>query len=275
MPMPGTVTAQDRAKVLTAVGDSGRAIFQTGWAMMASKYEYEEFLSKKWGIDVDGGSMIITAIPTTPGEWGLSRGFDTVSSLTFREHPLTVGLESLADQCALPWSTKIGRSEEPPEGVTVEELAYVPAGEDHWGVTDPMAFVNRFQEEGKTRQRGDDIPGPFPIALTASKGEQKIVVIASGERMISDAIAVSSQLHMSPGGGLQVRRRAPGNLSFFLKILHYLDDTLQWINIGSPIDSSQIEITDRQRNFWRVMAVGVLPTLALLSGCCVWYIRRR
>ena len=138
-----------------------------------------------------------------------------------------------------------------------------------------MAFVNRFQDEGKTQQTGDDIPGPFPIALAASKGEQKIVVLVAGEKMISDAIAVSNQLFYSAGGGLQVRRRAPGNLAFFLNILPDLDDTLQWINIGSPIDSSKIEITDRQLMFWRVLAVGVLPTLALLSGCCVWYIRRR
>jgi hypothetical protein len=198
-----------------------------------------------------------------------------VSSLKFREHALTVGLEPLADQCALPWTTKIERSEELPEGVTVEELAFVPAGEDRWGVKDPMGFVNRFQEEGKTRQTGDDIPGPFAIALTASKGEAKIVVLAAGEKMISDAIAVSNQLYMSPGGGLQVRRRAPGNLAFFLNILHYLDDTLQWINIGSPIDSSQIEITDRQVTFWRVLTVSVLPILAMLGGCCVWYTRRR
>ena len=275
MPLPGTVTPQERAVVLTAIGDSGLSIFMTGWAMMASKYEYEGFLSQKWGIEVDGGSMIITAIPTKPGEWGLSRGFDTVSSLKFREHALTEGLEPLADQCELPWSTKIGRSEKLPEEVRVVELAYVPASEDHWGVKDPMGFVNRFQDEGKTQQTADDIPGPFPMALTASKGEQKIVVLAAGEKMISDAIAVSNQMFYSAGGGLQVRRRAPGNLAFFLNILHYLDDTLQWINIGSPIDSSQIEITDRQLTFWRVLAVGVLPTLAMLSGCCVWYIRRR
>ncbi|MCH8853771.1 MAG: hypothetical protein IID41_14130, partial [Planctomycetes bacterium] len=81
-------------------------------------------------------------------------------------------------------------------------------------------------------------------------------------------------LTMGPGG-LQVQRRAPGNLALFLNVLHYLDDTLEWLNVASPIDSSQIEITDRQLAFWRVLVVGVFPALALMSGGLVWYVRRR
>jgi len=54
-------------------------------------------------------------------------------------------------------------------------------------------------------------------------------------------IAGKNEFYQSSDGNLQLRRRAPGNLVFFLNIVHYLDDTLQLINIGYPIDTSRIE----------------------------------
>lgn len=265
----------ERAAVLNAVGESGRALFLTGWEFLAPAYAYDEFLSKKWGIDVDGASMVITATPIGPGEWGLARGADSVKRVKFLKHELTEGLESLQEQCEFPWTTTMSIADEKPEDVDIRELAIVPASEDVWGVKDPPGFFDRYQNEGKTRMTADDLAGPFPVALAASKGDDKIVVFASGHRMISDAAAVSNVLVIGADGRLTVRRRAPGNLALFLNVLHYLDDTLQWLNIGSPIDSSRIEITERQLTFWRVLAVGVFPAFALLGGGLVWFIRRR
>ncbi len=274
-PMAGGMGPLERAAVINAVGESGRAVFLTGWEMFAAKYEYQELLSKKWGIDVDGGSMIITAVPTGPGQWGLARNFHSVTSVKFREHELTKGLEFLQEQCVFPMATSIKPAEQVPDDVTVAELAFVPAGEDIWVVKDPPGFLDRYQDERKTGRTADDLSGPFPIALAASKGEDKVVVLAAGDGMISDAVAVANVLVIGADGKLQVRRRAPGNLALFVNILHYLDDTLQWINIASPIDSSRIEITEGELMFWRVLAVGVFPVLALFGGGWVWYLRRR
>lgn len=274
MPMAGGMGMLERTAVLAAVADSGRAVFLTGWEMFAPKYEYREFLSKKWGIDVDGGSMIITAVPTGPGEWGLTRNFHSITRTKFREHALTEGLEFLQEQCVFPMATTIGIADQVAEGVTVAELAFVPAGEDVWAVKDPPSFLDRYQDEGKARKTAEDLTGPFSIALAAGKGEDKIVVFSAGADFINDNMAVANILTMGQGG-LQVRRRAPGNLALFLNVLHYLDDTLEWLNVASPMDSSQIEITDRQLAFWRVLAVGVFPALALMGGGLVWYVRRR
>lgn len=218
--------------------------------------------------------MIITAVPTGPGEWGLTRNFHSITRTKFREHALTEGLEFLQEQCVFPMATTIGIAEEVAEGVTVAELAFVPAGEDVWAVKDPPGFLDRYQDEGKARKTAEDLTGPFSIALAAGKGEDKIVVFSAGADFISDNLAVANILTMGPGG-LQVQRRAPGNLALFLNVLHYLDDTLEWLNVASPIDSSQIEITDRQLAFWRVLVVGVFPALALMGGGLVWYVRRR
>lgn len=270
---PGMGPTQ-REAVLGAIKESGRAIFLTGWMTFGPKYEYHDFLSKEWSIDVEGQSLVVTAIPTGPGVWGLSQNFAMLSTVVFRDHALTEGLEFLQNECIFPLTTIINPAKEKPEGVTISELASTPASEDIWAVKDPPSFVDRYRDEQKTRRATDDPAGPFAVALAAEKGEGKIVVLAVGEPFLHDNLAVENVLVMGPGG-LQVRRRAPGNFAFFTNILHYLDDTLQWLNIGSPVDTSRIEIAQKDLNLWRVLSIGVFPALAILAGGFTWYVRRR
>ncbi len=275
VPTGQSITLAQRAALLNAVEQSGRALFLTGWDLAAATYEYNEYLDKRWGIAVQAQDLVITAVPSEPGKWRLDQTFFTVLGVRFADHPLTRGLQVLQHQTVLPMATVLDVSAKLPEGVAVERLAETADTEDIWAVEDVGGLVQRYQQAGSVARVSGERRGPFTLALAAQKQDHKIVVLGAGEEFIRDDLAVIKYPVIGSDGKLSVGRQAPGNLVLFTNILHYLEDTLEWLNVGSPIDSSRLALTDVQWVACKWVTVGLFPALALLGGLWMWFVRRR
>jgi hypothetical protein len=119
-----------------------------------------------------------------------------------------------------------------------------------------------------------DYTGQFTIALAATKGDAKAVVISSSD-FASDRVAFQMELAMT-ANGLSMRARNPGNPALFVNSLHWLNDNVEWMNLGSPVDQSTITIDPKSGAMRGVQAaVALVPIAVMLCGVAVWMVRRR
>jgi hypothetical protein len=264
-----------RAALLSAIHDSGRAIFLTGWDLVSPGYEYDGYLTAQWGIDVDGSTLMVSALPLAPNEWTINQqSFPYIIDVAYRESAVTSGLEA-ARPAVLPQATTMTLIDPPPEGVSHELLALVPEDPDIWAVHDVRSFLDGFNRtrnaagQNITRPESGDPRPPFPAVVLARSGKERIAVVAAGEEWISD-ILTGPQIVNG-----RLVRQAPGNFALFMNLLHEFNDSLEWINLATPIDDSKLTIEGRQLALWRALIVAVWPGMALIAGVVVWFVRRR
>ncbi len=283
-PQPGEgIGPGERLALLSKMGEDARAIFLTGFSVMSPKYEFNEYLKTKWGIEVDGSALTISAQPSGPGEWQLDQrgGFVLVTNMTFGEDEVTKGLKSLEQQMVFPMVTPMSVDKDLPEGVSVKTIAAVPKSEDVWAVHDPLGYYQAYaqtrnsQGQPYTSKTPNDISGPFPTVVEGTKGKARVVVFGADAQIFSDVwVGPVVTLNLSTGQ-LEARRRAPGNYALLTNLLYSLDDRSEWLNVGSPLDASVLAMNDSQRTAWQVIVVGLWPLLALIGGGLAWYMRRR
>lgn len=281
MPTPQQLGPLERAAVLEQLTGEARAIFFTGWDLLVKSYEYDTYLKTKWGIDVDAENLIIQLGSIGPGQWSVRAEPLWMVNLEFDEHDLTAGLEYLSGGTRLPRCTPLKTLEELPEGVSIHQLVHTSPSEDIWAISNVATFQLRINANKNSKgvnyveRTEEDRLGPFPVVYLAEKENSKIAVWASdmatvGNRMLANQVFLSMS-----DGKLHTQRRAPGNLTLFVNLLHYLDDSAQWLHVASPVDSSRVAITEGELTFWRTIVVGVWPALAMLGGGLVWFLRRR
>ncbi len=266
---------KERGAVLAAVSASGRALFLTGFDMFSPVYEYREYLKAKWGITVDGGTLIVEALPgSTPNQWTLpdSIGF-LVNRAALADHPVTNDLEAVRPMI-FPLPTTMTGTAAPPQGVTVTTLAHIPEDPDIWAVRDVADLIKSYDSSttssGRsiTREETGGVTGSFPMVMTSETDDHKIVVVASGEKFIEDRFIAAQQV------ANKYERLAPGNYALFLNLLYYLDDASQWIGVASPLDRSRLDMTPRAIAWWRALVVAILPGLVAIAGFVTWRCRR-
>ena len=267
-----------RQAVLGAIGDSGRALFIAGWSPgpfgpIPSTYEYNDYLDDQWGIKVDSSALLIETMSIAPGKYAVGRRmFHQMQDLSVSNHDIVTG--ALTRELGLPACAPLELSEAPPEGVEHARLVHMPARDGIWGVKNLMKYQEQQQlRQYLTREEGD-LEGPFDLAVAATKGDAKIVVISSSDFAV-DNIAFAREMALT-SRGFTVRSRNPGNVSLMINSLHWLNDNTEFMNIGKPIDAAVLEIESESTvRAVRVFAIGIWPALALVCGGAVWWVRRR
>ena len=275
---PGqTFSEQHRQRLLSALGDNPRAIFLAGWApgpfgAFPAPYEYEAYLSESWGIEPSSDLLLLNAIGIGPGQFRLAPQSLFVTSFSRSpDHILVSGLSGKPASFRLVAPLELAA--EPPEGVTVEPLLWCEKGEGLWGAKDIQKYQQKSLDEYLVKEP-DDVYGPFTIAAVAEKGDGKVVVIGSRDCM-TDQIALADVM-MLTSQGFTVRPRNPGNIHLFLNCLHWLNDKVEWMDVGKPVDIGTLQIDEgptltMTRWFFHV----VWPGMALFCGGVAWWVRRR
>jgi len=267
----------ERRKLLDLLGDNGRALFVVGWnpgpfGAIPANYEYADYLEKTWGISIDSNALLVQFGSIGPGRYYPNRrDFFVMDGVEASDHDI---LGNSATNFALPWCAPLTLPETPPEGVEISRLISQPKREGIWGVKDLQGYEAQLQEQQYLSLREGDREGPFELAVAASKGNAKIVVVSS-RTFAEDNVAFARGLMMTPQG-FQLRMLYPGNSTLLVNSLHWLNDNVQFMNIGQPIDVSVLKI-GKSGTIRAVQALTVVvwPALALLAGAGVWWVRRR
>jgi len=267
-----------RKAILDAIGDDGRALFIAGWAPgpfgpIPSTYEYTDYLQETWGITVDTSALLIETTEYAPGKYNVTkRDFYGMEGLEVGSHDIVKGGQ--ARQLTLPWCAPLELADKAPEGVVYDKLVTLPPRDGIWGIRSIQKYEEQFRDQQYLTKEPDDLEGPFDLAVAATKGDAKVVVVSSRDFAL-DGVAFAKELSMGPQG-FSFRSRNPGNVTLLVNALHWLNDNTEFMNVGQPIDMAVLEIKDKStERVVQVLTMFVWPALALCCGGVVWWVRRR
>jgi hypothetical protein len=275
-PEPPFSDAQ-REALLKAMGEAPRALFVAGWypgpfGPIPGSYEYREYLSDTWGIQVDT-RLLIQTVSRKPGEYGIARrDFYNMDELEVSDHPIVGG--PVANLLSFPWCTPLTLADPGPEGVEYEELVIHPKRDGVWAIQNIMAYQEQLDTDGYMHLVEGDREGPFTLAVAAHKGEAKIVVVSSRDFAV-DGVAFAQEMAVT-SQGFTIRLRNPGNISLLTNSLHWLNDNTEIMDIGQAIDTSVLAVRNPSTvRAVQVFSIFVWPALALGLGGVAWWVRRR
>ncbi len=267
-----------RQALLSAMGDKGRALFIAGWAPgpfgpIPGTYEYGEYLKNNWGITVDTSALLIDFVSTAPGQYNVvRRDFFFMDGLEVTDHDIVTGAQ--ARRLSLPWCAPLELASPAPEGVTLAPLVIQPKRDGLWGVKNIQRYEDQQRERGYLTREPEDLEGPYTLAVAATRGDAKIVVVSARD-FAEDQVAFAREVAMGPQGFV-IRSRNPGNVTLLINSLHWLNDNTQFMNIGKPIDSAVLQIeSSSTEKVVQMFTIFVWPALALCCGGAVWWVRRK
>ncbi|GEM_PF-1438481 len=267
-----------RKAILDAIGQSNRALFIGGWhpgpfgGGMPAGYEYSEYLKNTWGISFDYDILLLQTVSTEPGKFNVNREFANMRDLTLSSNPIVKDIHPKL--LTLPWSAPLKFEEKLPDGVSFDRLVTVPKRDTTWGIKSIQVYQEQLNNRDALSRADGDVLGPFDVAVTATKGDAKLVLI-SGRDFAVDDVALAMVPAMT-SQGFTLLPRNPGNAALFVNSLHWLNDNTEIMNVGQPVDASVLNIKgDNTVTAVRVLTVFVWPALALCCGGVAWWIRRR
>jgi len=266
-----------RQRLVEALGENPRALFLAGWmpgpfGPIPATYPYNDYLKETWGVHLDTSALLIRTASLEPGKYVVtSKAFYSMNDFEFGEHDIVSGLRTT--RIALPWCAPLERAESPPEGVEITSLVVQPARDGLWGIHNIQAYEEQLRAREYMTKVPDDLEGRFELAVAVTKGDGKIVLISARDFAL-DSVAFARELAMT-AQGFTLRARNAGNVSLVVHSLHWLNDNTAFMDIGSPIDAAVLEVDAGDVKFVQVLAIFVMPFLAVVSGIVAWRIRRR
>lgn len=274
-PQQPPFTDADLAKLTSAMGQNGRALFLAGYSMgqfgMAAPYAYNEYLKENWGLELVADRLLLRAARVGPEKYQFQQAPILLDHVEFSNHPVVESLGRM--RCILPFACPVTLHSPAPEGVTVERLAWIPRTEGLWAIKDVNYYVQQQGNEFIVRGE-EDHEGEFTVAAAASSGDAKIIFVSSAE-FATDRTALATEMVLT-SRGLSFRERNPGNVAWFINSLHWLNDNTEWMDLGTPVDESTlaVESNSTAMSFVRVLAWFIWPGVAFVSGVIVWWVRR-
>ncbi len=233
---------------------------------VASLTDGEVKLVKEW---VDKGGKLIAMINpgTTSGlesafeSWGIKLGKDEVIdpeaqnpevaiAQQYTEHPITQPRNSAFQLATIfPVARSVSKLATPPAGWSDVELART--GARAWGETGSLA-------SGKVEfNEGQDLKGPVPLALAASKGESRVVVVGNS------LFAANGYFRLS------------GNKDFALNCVSWTAKEESRISIRpKQRQSNHLFLSADQKHRMTLFAFDLLPFGLLFAGLVVWQTRK-
>ncbi|MCH8150687.1 MAG: Gldg family protein, partial [Planctomycetes bacterium] len=237
-------TNAHRRMVVDALGENPRALFLAGWmpgpfGAIPASYDYNDYLKETWGVHLDTSALLIQTTSFEPGKYLVTRrDFYNMNDIEIGEHDIVYGLRTT--RLGLPWCTPLARADTLPEGVEITSLLVQPARDGLWGIHNIQEYEDQNRERQYMTKVADDLEGPFELAVAATKGEGKIVLVSARD-FAQDGIAFAREMAMT-AQGITLRARNPGNVTLVLNSLHWLNDNTAFMNIGSPIDASVLAV---------------------------------
>lgn len=256
-----------------AMGDSPRALFLGGFNAKPTgqsiRNEYAPYLSETWGIEAESDRLTLFLEPFAPGKY---RFINDNAPPSFGDHPVTSSISGA--RVKFPMVSSIGLASPPPQGVVHNRLAWLDESDSIWCVEDLQFYLdqrgNEFVVPAETDFRGEIL-----FAATAEKDAAKIALVNSAF-FVTDKFAMAPSVVQTSRGNY-LAPAFPGNTAFFINILHWLNDNTEWMNLGSPIDYSTLNINKDAPSTMvvQVFATAVWPLLAAICGIGVYFARRR
>ncbi len=275
-PQDPVFTPMKLEAIKKALGDSPRALFLGGFLpdQMGgpAPNEYADYLESTWGIEAQSERALLFLEPIAPGKYRFVRDPLKMFDPSFGDHPISKDLSGMRSM--FPLVSPISFADKKPEGVQLDRLTWFDKSDSIWSIESIQHYFDQQSNDFIVPADGD-FRGQFLMAATAEKGEGKIAVVNSTQ-FATDRVALAKQL-VPTSQGLSVVDVNPGNSVLFINILHWLNDNTEWMNLGSPIDYSTLNIKKDAPSTMvvQIFATAVWPLLAAVCGLGVYFARRR
>jgi ABC-type uncharacterized transport system involved in gliding motility auxiliary subunit len=209
---------------------------------------------KGFGIEV-GDNLVIDPNPASKA---LGFGPDAPVITQFEQHPVTEPLRDHPTPLLFYWA----RSVSPipgTKGVSVTTL--IQSSPSSWGET-------KYKKGGDVARDEDDMPGPVPLAVAATKSSITMVnKINDQARIVAIGDSSFATNKFFPRGG---------NSDLFLHAVEWLVGEEEKISIRPHSRAgARLLLTEQQQTGIVFFSVNVLPLLIIGLGFSVWAVRRR
>ena len=212
-----------------------------------------EAFAKAWGVtvgnnivlDVSGAGRLMGAGPSIP------------LVLQYENHRITDRFRAMT---FFPLARSVEAAKETVSGVTVEAL--FKTNPNSWGETNVKNAEATFDEKADTK-------GPLTLAVAVTKE----VKPASDK-----APAVKARMVIAGDSDFAINAYFPaqGNGNLFLNMVSWLGQEEDLISIRPKApEDRRVILTQSQQSMLRLVAVFLLPAVALVAGIAVWTRRRR
>jgi hypothetical protein len=289
---PPSMSPADVKIVTDAVNAAAGAIFLAAWTppispvpgMGEGKYDYGEYLSSMWGIQVENAYLTLSFAPSPENPKLFIPTRDTQRAiidspvLQFTDQPIAKPLHTapggINESCPL----KLAAGDKAPAGVTAEPVALIRDTNDVWAIKDIMRLNEDFRSNKGTYRRDDDIAAPFPVAVAAKNDKDQRLVVFASAGFVSNQVLDTPGGIVLLGGGFQTVPAYPANPDLFINAAYWVTNDAGRISIGAQrADAPRLSKLkdDRWLTFWHVFLVGIWPGMALVVGGGVWLFRRR
>jgi ABC-type uncharacterized transport system involved in gliding motility auxiliary subunit len=198
----------------------------------------------KYGVEL-GDNLIIEVNPI--GQvFGIGPEVPIVQQ--YESHPITRDMGGVTT--LFPLSRSASPAKSLPQGVNVQPLAQTSG--QSWGETDRNSLL-----QGQVKPDAQDLRGPLPVAVVATKGKARIVAYGTS------SLAANQFLNLQ------------GNRDFFLNSVSWLAEEEDLISIRpKDVRQSPIFLNSQQAQLAFLIPVVVLPGLVLAGGIFA-VVRRR
>ena len=243
-------------------------------------YEYNDWLKKGWGIEVQFNYPVLEAFSFEPGKMAFRRNPFSVTQYSLGTQPIVAPLRALKGE--FPQAAPIKKQGKLPDGVALEDLVTVPDRDNIWAESDLPGLSRDYQKNHYTSKGKMDVSGPFPIAVAGTRTRDgkpagKMVVVSS-RGFALDAVALSRAL-VPQGDRFALVLNNPANMDILINTVHWLNDNEGLIGKGiESRDMPRLDELEQGSTGLRVaqtLSVAIWPAIALLAGLAVWFVRRR
>jgi hypothetical protein len=283
------------ARIREAIDSGTPAVFLAQWLPPQSPggyspptsqpYKLGDYLREDWGIDVLTDYLVMPAISdeTLPGKFKLNLArFQHFPLSTFADHPICEPLQ--AQRVLWSWLCPVVASNQIPEGVKVESLLGVPAGQETtWATNNVLKLSRQLSSEGSNISPdydGGDIRAGFDVAVAATRiaGENtrpaRIVVLGIGAGVV-DGYLGSPVVKTDSRGANTMLDPPHANATLVANSIYWLTGHDQYITAG-PINIKPVELITQTTMYvlW-ALCVFCIPAAILAGGGIVMFVRRR
>ena len=295
LPPSPTFAPEHLARIRKAIDSGVPAVFLAQWLPPQSMggyspptsqpYKLGDYLREDWGIDVLTDYLVMPAVSdeTIPGKFKLNLDrFRYLPLSTFTDHPIgkPLGAQRVLWSCLCP----VVAIDPVPQGVKVESLLGVPAGQETtWATNNVLKLSRQLSSEGSNISPdydGGDIRAGFDVAVAATRiaGEKtrpaRIVVLGIGAGVVDGYLG--GRVIKTDSRGANTMLDPPGaNATLVANSIYWLTGHDQYITTG-PVNIKPVELITRTKMYalW-ALCVFCVPAGILAGGGIVMFVRRR
>jgi len=268
LPVPPP-SPESYAPAIEAVRQGAPAIlFGEPSSLFQQPVPYADLFSE-FGVEAKFNAVAVRSVVVDAA--GSEEAIPQLQVTRYADHPITRPVGALPSMVL--HGSPLPVAKDLPAGVTVTPLFQIPAGRDYWADTTVIEALQR----RATFDAAEDIPGPVPLALAATRqvGDQTQKVVLFGDADFARDYVAFHEGTVLYENRLETQYLFPGNAEIFVNACLWLSGSEHLIAVSpEALEARRIGDLGGWHRPLQVLIIAGLPAIVLGLGILVYVVRR-